>query len=118
MPCYQVVTCSCTLEHADTDLLKKALEKQGYTVYVSTGTKVLTFSKGGTSGSYRNNNLEFQYSKSSVKPDTDAIKRAYSEQVILAKAADYCENDGWEFEQDGNEYILRKNTSGYGAVYA
>ena len=116
MPCYQVQTCSVELNNADLDLLKKALEKEGYTVIRQNGLKSITFSKGGVTGSYRNNQLSFNYSSSSQKPDSDAIKRAYSDQVIKAKAAEYAD-DGWEMEQDGEEYVFRKNP-GFGAVYA
>lgn len=116
MPCYQVQTCSVELNNADHDLLEKALKKQGYTVYRSAGSKAITFSKGGVSGSYRTNKISFSYSSSEEKPDVDAIKRSYSEQVILRKASEYAD-EGWEMEQDGDEYVFRKNP-GYGAVYA
>jgi len=116
MPCYTIQTASVNLNHADLDLLEKALQKEGYSVYRSSGTKTLNFQKGGVSGSYRNDKLEFKYSGSTNTPDTDAIKRAYSKEVILRKADDYAEQ-GFEMEQDGDEYVFRK-TVGYGAVYA
>ena len=116
MPCYTVQTCSCSLEHADLGLLEKALKKQGWTVYRSAGSKAMTFTKSGTSGSYRNGRLDFSYSSSNVKPDVDAVKRGYSEQVILHKAEQYAE-DGWELEQDGDDFVWNK-TPGYGATYA
>lgn len=59
--------------------------------------------------------MEFRYS-SGEKPDSDAIKRAYSEEVIKLKAAEYAD-DGWEMQQDGDEYVFRKNP-GYGAAFA
>ncbi len=116
MPCYTVQCCSCNLEKADIDLLEKALKKLGYSTSKGAG-KTFTFSKNGISGSYSNNKLNFRYSSSQEAPDTDAIKRAYSEQVIKDKAKAY-QAEGWEFEQDGENYTLRHPSAGYGAVYA
>lgn len=112
MPCYQVQTCTCELNKADVDLLHKALVAEGWTVYKSSGTKTLTFTKGGVSGSYRGR-LEFSYS--SQKPDTDAIKRAYSKEVIIQKAADYAE-DGWELKEDGDDWWLENRNGSFGAT--
>ena len=104
------------MERADIDLLKKALVKMGYTVYPSSGTKTIAFSKDGVSGTYRDNRLEFSYSQGQTKPDTDAIKRAYSEQVILAKAEAMIEEDsGWELTRDGDDWVM-EHRPGYGAT--
>jgi hypothetical protein len=115
MPCYSVQTCSVSLDRADIGLLERALQELGYTVYSGSGTKTLTFSKDGVSGSYRNSKLEFQYSSSGKKPDPDAIKRAYSKEVILQKATDYAA-DGWELERDGDDWILSNPRHNYGAT--
>lgn len=113
MPCYSIQSCSVDLSHANIDLLKKAMEAEGYKVYVASGSKTLTFSKDGVSGAYRNNRLELNYS--SQKPDTDAIKRAYSKEVILAKAEAYAE-DGWELKEDGDDWWLENRNGSFGAT--
>jgi spermidine synthase len=116
MPCYTVQTCSVNLEKADHDLLEKALKEEGWTVYRSAGSKAITFTKNGISGSYRNNKLEFSYSSGS-KPDTDVIKRAYSKETVQLMADRYAE-DGWETTQDGDEFVFTRPSAGYGTVYA
>jgi hypothetical protein len=78
--------------------------------------KTLTFTKGNISGSYRNNKINMT-APQGTKIDTDAIKRSYSESVIELKAQQYAE-DGWEMEREGDEYVFRRPSSGYGAVYA
>lgn len=113
MPCYTVQTASVELNNADHELLAKALEKQGYTV--RRANKTLTFSKGNVSGTYQNKKLDFRMT-GGAKVDTDAIKRAYSDQVIQHMAKKYAE-EGWELERDGDEYVWSKNP-GYGANYA
>ena len=117
MPCYTVQTCTVNLDNAKMDLLEKALKKLGYQVWRSGGQKGLSFSKDGVSGSYYNNKLNFQYSQGDKKPDTDAIKRAYADEAIRAKAAEYAEQ-GWELEKDGEDYVLTAPTHGYGVVHA
>jgi hypothetical protein len=112
VPCYQIQQTSVNLNNADHTLLAKALEKLGYTVYRN--GKTFTFRKGAVSGSYGNNKLSVQ--SNGELPDTDEMKRAYSEQVIKAMADKYA-NEGWEMTQDGDEYVWNKNP-GYGAIYA
>lgn len=118
MPCYTVQQCSVELNKADMDLLEKALKKLGYQVWRSGGQKGLSFSKDGVTGSYYNNKLNFSYSSSSSKaPDTDAIKRAYADETIRAKAEEYAEQ-GWEIEKDGEDYVMTAPSHGYGVVHA
>lgn len=114
MPCYQVQVASVNLNKADHELLAKALEKLGYTV--SRQGKTLIFSKGNVSGTYKNDKLEVQARGGAKLPDTDEIKRAYSEKVIQRMADKYAE-EGWEVSQDGEEYVWNKNP-GYGQIYA
>lgn len=113
MPCYQVQTASVNLNKADHKLLGKALEKLGYKVMRD--GKNFTFSKGSVTGVYKNNTITVT-SQSGTKVDTDAMKVAYSEQVIQHLAEKYAD-EGWEMTKDGDEYVWNKNP-GYGAVYA
>jgi hypothetical protein len=108
-----VQTASVNLNKADHVLLAKALEKEGYSV--SRQGNVLVFSKGRVRGTYQGDKLQLQAPKGETI-DTDAIKRAYSDQAIQTMAEKYAE-EGWEVTKDGDEYVWN-HTPGYGAVYA
>lgn len=110
MPCYQDRTTSVRLEAANSDLLRKALESLGCTsVSASERGHITFYDSVGNYGSVQNGTMRIS-SSSNLALDPNALKRAYSGEVVKATARKH----GWQLKtqysavQEQQQFILTK----------
>jgi hypothetical protein len=100
LPCDTIQTSQVNfkMEVTNTDLLKSGLEGLGYRVTVT--QRGLSFSKAGEQGTFENGqfNATIQRSRysNSEEFDVNAVKRAYSKEIIKYTSKRF----GWAMEED------------------
>jgi len=97
MPCDTIQTnqVEFNLEHTDINLLKAALESLGFNVRQPSNGR-LVFYNSSSSGSFHDGLLDTQSSFGEF--DVNAVKRAYSEQIIKATSKRF----GWDLKKKPN----------------
>jgi hypothetical protein len=107
MPCYTVQTCSVSLENINLDRLEKVMKKLGYTV--TRTAKGLSFSKGGVTGTFDGKKVDARgKAQSELYSDINAIKRAYSKDVVEEKGAKYRQKGWYLVKKDNETYTLQR----------
>lgn len=101
MPCWTITTVKLELKNASLDLLKKALEAQGkQNIYVNTAMGIVTWGYGRDGYNKNTGQISVQ-----TKSDGNAIRRAYSAEVVKKTASRF----GWQVQQSGeNRFAIIK----------
>ena len=100
MPCDEIRTTTVALNRADATLLRRALEAEGWTVAQAEGRLTITRVMNGCTvrGSYDGSELTISapgYVGLDRAKTINAIRRAYSAQVVQAASARF----GWRVRQ-------------------